>query len=406
MNDLDRQIRSYYDEAVQRVDPSSPGDLQPETPSRPTPRWVVAFGAAAAALIAGVVTITLVGTSADDSAESMTTPAPASSVTPTEPTAPTAAIEPPILWGPVRLETLGDSMLAWNGTEAWRYSGGAWSRDTTGPTGMSDVALTGDTLWALSGVGAIDGAFLEYLGASEWWRLEAAPPAAWRIAADPGSSTLWVSTGYDLYRWDGSKMTNVGHPPNWGNDGEAGDGHVGDIAVTSDGAVWAAGLYGYAPSIGALSRYDDDLGSWELVLPLGGSSTVPATLLAPTPDGGLWVVLADWSEDWEPRDAGEPPGVLTLARYDGATGEWLVHGEVPSGGYPEVMASDGDTVWLARNGNVVGFDRVGGISRFDGRTWTTYLEDTPVDDTFDDIAVAPDGTIWYTINGEIHQLVP
>ena len=396
MTDLDRQLRAYYDAAVRRVDPFAPGDLRPAT-SRPTRAWVIAATSAIAVLTIGAVTIFVasIGPNGMEPVGVATTLPSESSVAPAETAAPD---DPPVLWTQVWFETAGDSTFAWNDNEIWRYSAGEWSPLAAAPAGSTwDLAYASGTLWAITGSG------MQYLETDTWHHLDAPGLIqAWRIAADPGNGIVWVSTGKDLYRWDGTEMTKAGHPPNYPDaDGEVGGGYVEDIAVTSDGSVWAAGLYGYVPWLGGLARYDDATGSWEVLRPLGGDGNVPAWLLAPTPDGDLWVILADWFEDWQGREAaGEPTAVLTLVHHDGATGEWSVYDEELPEGDLFAMASGGDVLWLAVGGEQRG------IARFDGRTWTTYLEDIPIDDTVDDIAVAPDGTIWYTINGEIHRLEP
>jgi len=127
--------------------------------------------------------------------------------------------------------------------------------------------------------------------------------------------------------------------------------------------------------------------------------------MAPAPDGGLWVLLADWSEDWEAREAvGEPTAMRALARLDGITGAWTVYAEDLPGGYPLGVSADADDLWLSPSG--VGDADIAGIARFDGRTWTYYLDGTSPVDLVEGLAVAPDGTIWYTLNGFLHQLEP
>ncbi len=67
------------------------------------------------------------------------------------------------------------------------------------------------------------------------------------------------------------------------------------------------------------------------------------------------------------------------------------------------MAADGEVVWLAQGrSGISASDEIGGILRFDGRTWTTFLEDVVVTE----ITAAGDGTVWYTTEwqGEIRRL--
>jgi hypothetical protein len=71
-----------------------------------------------------------------------------------------------------------------------------------------------------------------------------------------------------------------------------------------------------------------------------------------------------------------------------------------------VMAADDGGVWLAQGGGLIEqmmeFD---GLVYFDGENWSYYLPDTWVDG----IAIAPDGTIWYTTGDgepEFKELIP
>jgi hypothetical protein len=97
-------------------------------------------------------------------------------------------------------------------------------------------------------------------------------------------------------------------------------------------------------------------------------------------------VLVDWFEDWEELEKeGMPTFELALAHRESASGEWTVFEEGLPQCYLMVMAADDGGVWLGR---YFGQD---GLIHFDGETWSHYL---PGEDTLD-IAIAPDGTIWY-----------
>jgi hypothetical protein len=300
------------------------------------------------------------------------------------------------------LRSSGGFLWAWGDSEIWRYADGDWSYYSITPSGVFDLAFGGDTLWVLAGEFRI----LSVAG-DQWTQLEAAPRGAWRIAADPGTGTLWMSTGEDLFGWDGENFLEAGHPPNNPEiDAEA--GYVGGIAVTTDGSVWAAGLYGYVPEWGSLARYDPVAGSWDVVRPLGGDDGVPAAALAPLPDGGLWVLLADWPDHDSPDGdgaGGEASEFLTLTRRDGGTGAWTVYeGSLP-GVYPFAMGADADAVWLAQGCcAAAGSAPTAGVIRFDGEASTQYL--TGLTDEVDGIAVAEDGTVWYVFAGRLHELYP
>jgi hypothetical protein len=148
-----------------------------------------------------------------------------------------------------------------------------------------------------------------------------------------------------------------------------------------------------------------------VVRPWRAGEDVPAQFLETTPNGGLWAVLADWSEDWEElKEAGELYVELALAHWDITSGEWTVFEENLPEGYPMVMAADDEGVWL---GKFWGLDwdlppeqrkrkEFRGLSHFDGETWRYYLLGTEVMD----VAVAPDGSVWYTTGDDnmLHQL--
>jgi hypothetical protein len=329
---------------------------------------------------------------------------PRSETSAVSPTTVTSEIPAVVLTGVDSLAVSADSLWAWGeDDEVWRYTDGAWFPYFALPsTGDGDPYATyaSDTLWMLndSRVFSLDG--------DEWVEVIAVPTHIMGLAEDPNSDILWLSTGQALYRWDGEAITNVGFPPNWsdptGSDSDW--GYVDGIVATTDGTVWASGLFAWIPWNGGLTRYDDTTGSWETVRPLGGKEDVPAWSIATSRDGDLWATLSKWSQDWE-DPATELPK-WALAHLDGDTGEWTVHDENLPEGFPLVRAADNNAVWLTAANPIGNFEQVAGVLRFDGQTWTHYLADTDVTDTVDDIAVAPDGTIWYTQNNSLYQPEP
>jgi hypothetical protein len=298
---------------------------------------------------------------------------------------------------PIGIKTSGGYGWAWDDHEIRRYSDRAWTLYATTETrfGVSDLAYALGSLWVID-----DGVVRQEIE-GRWHRLPTSGEmGAWRIEAAPDGSALWVSTGEYLHLWDDTELTNVGRPPNYPDGG----GFVGEIAVTADGTVWAGGLYGYLPWMGGLARYDPGSGQWEMVRPLGGDEDVPALLVA-SADGNLWAMLVDWPEP-APEDGGDASVVMpdwALARYVSATGEWSTYTRDLPQGFPMSMAADGEVVWLAQGrSGISATDEIGGILRFDGRTWTTFLEDVVVTE----ITAAGDGTVWYTTEwqGEIRRL--
>jgi hypothetical protein len=358
----------------------------------------IAAGAMAVAVLVAVPLLVLWG--GDGSPVGGTSPAATTLVPPTTTAPPTTAApggalplapEPTAMSSAdIELETCGDSTWAWNENEIWRYSAGVWSLHASAPGRLHDVAYGSGTLWATTDSG------LHYLEAGVWHRadFDALPMAErprWlggmsQVVAEGDTGIVWLADGDDVFRWDGTSMTNVGHPA---------DDVVGLLAVTDDGTVWAGGFSAWFPHLGALSRYDSTTGTWETVRPLGGEVDLPAGELAPTRDGDLWVVLSDWPDDWWVEETGPPTVAVTLARLDAASGEWAVYDAPPDGGIL-TMASGAGSLWVAqRVASADGLDEIGRIARLDGETWTYYVEGTDVRD----IAVAPDGSVWYTVDG-------
>ena len=296
--------------------------------------------------------------------------------------------EPPAALAGVRqVQAAGGFLWAWGENEIWRYGDGAWQFYAPLSAAPWDIAYDGRTLWALN-----EG--LAYLEGDEWHRLAAAPAEVWRINADPNTGVLWLSTGEELFRWDGEEMSN--YPPLPDGDGY---GYVGEIAVSADGRVWAAGLYGYIPSLGGLAVYDDRSDSWEMIRPWRGDEDMPAWALAPTSDGGLWVMFSEWPEDSAEQTEASPG--WALGYHNGVTGDWTIFDRDLPGGQPLAMVATDDSVWVAQGGgSVEGSEPIEGVFRFDGETWTHYLSDEVLA-----VAAAPDGTVWYvTSTGVLHQI--
>lgn len=314
---------------------------------------------------AGLIVLLLVGCAATATA----------TLIPQEQVTPPSTLKEVPLAGAHGIKTSGDSLWAWSENEIWRYMNGEWSYYSSAPEdGLGDMAYMVDTLWVVAD------SKLQYLDGDKWRELSGLDTDVDRIEADERSGILWLSVGDEtLYRWDGEKMSDAGHPPGSGIT-------IGDIAVTSDGAVWATGWSIWVDELGGLARYDDANGSWEMVRPWRSDEDIPAGDLATTPNGDLWAVLADWSEDWEELEKeGMPTFELALAYWESASGEWTVFEEGLPQCYLMVIAADDEGVWLSQ---YFGQD---GLIHFDGETWSHYL---PGEDTLD-IAIAPDGTIWY-----------
>jgi hypothetical protein len=282
------------------------------------------------------------------------------------------------------MKTSGDSLWALRVNEIWRYKEGEWSFYAFVPGSSDHMAYLSDKLWA------VENNRLQYFDGEQWQEIPGPIMGAYSIKADDESGILWVSTGENLYRWDVEEMSYIAHP-------RVPCCYLYELEVTGDGSVWAGGLYGYLPWVGGLARFDDAAGSWEMVRPWRAEEDVTPQLLATTPNGDLWVMLVDWSEDWGAlQEAGEPFVEWALAYWDSASGEWTVFEQDLPEGYPSAMAADDGGVWLAQGSGFVEQMEFDGLAHFDGENWSHYLPGTNVFD----VAVAPDGTIWYLTSDE------
>ncbi len=390
MIDLGDELRTYFD----RVDPPfTPDQLMQGFRAASSPVRIVtlrrgfAIAVAAAFLAVGVIGLPLLfggGAPSEVVDEATTLPTTASQL-------PTL----PPLEGLVEVDASDGYLWAWEyvGNRIWRYADGDWAELPATPGDVSSVESIAGRPWANTEHG------IYYLDGDAWKALDETPGIDWiipfwRFAGDGASGDLWLSTGGRLFHWDGETITDVGQPDS------VEDAWVGDVAVTTDGTLWAGGFYGYVPSIGVLAGYDDEAASWKMVRPWG-DKPVPASVLAPTSNGGLWVVLDDWDRD-------QTTGALSaegwaLAYRDGTTEQWSVFDEGLPNGFPFAVAPDDDAVWLAQGYALNdGYGPIDGLYHFDGATWTHYLEGVEVLD----VAVAPDGTVWYLADEEPHVLRP
>ena len=293
--------------------------------------------------------------------------------------------------GRVTATTSGGVMWAWDefGGQIWRHTGDGWAALPIAPAPVIWVEYGGGTVWAALEIGFADQ--LYRLEGDEWIR-----PGVMRtsvhFAVDAVSGVVWTSTGAQLMRWDDDgRPSDVGAPVfveedfSWS--------YVGDIAVTSEGTVWAGGFNGYMWQTGSLSAYHDDTGEWEIVAPWKGDPT-PAIDLATTDGGDLWAILVGPTL----YDEGDPDGRSdwALAHLDGDTGRWTVHDTGLPQGEPHAIAANDEAVWIINTGDLPNYSEpIDGLYRFDGSTWTHYLDGAEVRD----VIVAPNGTVWYLIYG-------
>jgi ligand-binding sensor domain-containing protein len=171
-------------------------------------------------------------------------------------------------------------------------------------------------------------------------------------------------------------------PPQWTTYTPQGGSESGvlSIAVGPDGTMW------FGTSINGVSHFDGK--TWVTYKDGPISSLIFSIAMAP--DKAIWV--------------GTPGGA---SRFDGKT--WISypfsseHIEPPGSVASIAVAPDG-SLWFGAHYVEVPDDKPyrisGGLSHFDGQSWTTYLPD----ETINSIAVAPDGSLWFGSGGNgVHR---
>jgi streptogramin lyase len=171
------------------------------------------------------------------------------------------------------------------------------------------------------------------------------------------------------------------------------------LAVTPDGAVWVGGRdFGFVfPSDdhGFLFRHAN--GSSELVRPLGDGMDAYVADLAVGPDGALWALMLTEDDSH-------------LGRLDGDT--WSIYSTADGlpavgAGFGERMAVGADgRVWFTIFGSPDEADpeppKAEGLAVFDGQGFTRYL----VGRSVNDMAIAPDGSVWTSTDDGFYVITP
>jgi ligand-binding sensor domain-containing protein len=271
---------------------------------------------------------------------------------------------------------------------------------------ISDLAFDRDGfLWATSGGGVVrwnlaDSTHVKYT--SE----HGLPHHTLTSVAAADDDSLWFGSLGGVVHLDMQAVSAGGTPDEmWTTYGWA-DGvpstWISTVAVAPDGAVWAGTLReGAARFDGAAwTTYDTDDG---LV-----SSDVRA--IAITPEGDVWFgTCALWG-----AASHEPPPCFGVSRLTGAgTADevWASFSEEDGLANNRVnaiaVAPDG-AVWFG-TGRLDYYPWApspgyGGVSRFDGETWTTYTEEDGLAGNWvSDIAIAPDGALWLATAGGLSR---
>jgi ligand-binding sensor domain-containing protein len=201
------------------------------------------------------------------------------------------------------------------------------------------------------------------------------------VAIGPDDSA-WFATTDGVFRLDGETWTLYGWDDGLGTD------WIQTVAVTPDGTVWAGTLRS------GVSRFEGD--HWTTYTTADGLVDSSVRAIAMAPDGAYWFGTCAL---WGPASA-EPPRCYGVSRFDPASPEaeaWTTYSEADGLAYNRVndiaVAPDGAlwfaTIPLSWEPEDVG---KGGVSRFDPASpkttaWTTYTTTH---------GLAGDGQSWTT----------
>jgi serine/threonine protein kinase/ligand-binding sensor domain-containing protein len=220
---------------------------------------------------------------------------------------------------------------------------------------------------------------------------------------------IWLGTFdgvvfYDRTRWD-----------TWATDETLGGNSVYAIRQDGSGVMWF--IHGDGTG---LSRYDPVNDTWQSFGQTEGATDWPS-LPGVDSQGNLWI--GDYGEllryDGRSWQSFMPPELadaqiyavyfgpddvqwlvtdIGLVRSEPSTEEWMVFSGDDHPSLEDVsvglIASDG-TFWLGGGE---------GLARFDGSGWSTLVASGEAPDWVDDMAEAPDGSLWVAADGELYHL--
>lgn len=276
------------------------------------------------------------------------------------PTVPTFTEEDGLADNTVTALAFAGDGTAWVGTSHGisRFDGQTWTTYTPDeglPGDMVSAVAVGadDTLWVSISSFSYQG--LARLDGTSWTTFDkVTKPNSVSIAPD---GTPWVSScdvnDGGVYHFDGQNWTRY-------HEGNGLDNCVNDIAIASDGMVWAA-------TKSTAASFDGS--AWTSYTAADGLAGDP-NAIAVDRDGTVWIGT----------DAG-------VSRFDGQT--WTRYttddGLAAQGVSAIAVAPDG-SVW---------FGTSGGVSRLAGTTWQSYTDrDGLPSNTVISISAGPDGRIW------------
>jgi ligand-binding sensor domain-containing protein len=220
---------------------------------------------------------------------------------------------------------------------------------------------------------------------------------------------LWFGTyGGGVVSHDGSGWEI------WATDDEVGGNWIEAIRQDQEGTLWFT-----HPGSG-LSRYDPTSDAWEVFTESEGALDWPS-YPAIDSDGNLWIgeygeLLRYDGQSWQTFKAAEledvdiyaieigPDDVKWIAtgdglmRYDLATDEWTTF---TSADHPIIgdlwayLAASNGTLWIGGEE---------GLARYDGSSWSTPEALGEAPQLVDDLAEAPDGSLWVAADGELVHL--
>jgi ligand-binding sensor domain-containing protein len=246
----------------------------------------------------------------------------------------------------------------------------------------------------------------------DWQEFEAAPgsiPPRLVTEIVEDERGLWFGTyGGGVTLYDGNRWET------WTTDDDVGGNWIEAIRQDGDGVLWFS-----HPGSG-LSRYDPGDGTWQVFGQAEGATDWPS-LPDIDSDGNLWIGESEelfrydgqgWQSFTPPELSEEEtyaieigPGDVQwlvtdrgLMRYEPVTEEWTTFtaADHPLIGQPAVIlaASDGN-VWLGGEE---------GLARYDGRAWSTPAASGSPPQFIEDLAEAPDGSLWVAADGELGHL--